>query len=116
MPFTAIRSTSIFRDAYGRRVAVLKSDYLKVNSPFSSPTPDGTTPATFHDFAEAQATATVRTLIAQAARPAQTELEALRVALDLRYQSLAATLAGAGNVYTAPIHASIHCALPISRC
>jgi len=72
-----------------------------VNSPF--PTPDGTTPATFHDFAEAQATATVRTLIAQAARPAQTELEALRVALDLRYQSLTATLAGAANIDAAPI-------------
>ena len=72
-----------------------------MNSPF--PTPDGTTPATFHDFAEAQATATVRTLIAQAARPAQTELEALRVALDLRYQSLTATLAGAANIDAAPI-------------
>jgi hypothetical protein len=75
-----------------------------VNSSSSSPTPEGTTPATFHDFAEAQATATVRALIAQAARPAQTELEALRVALDLRYQSLTATLAGAGNIDAAPIH------------
>jgi hypothetical protein len=75
-----------------------------VNSSSSSPTPDGTAPATFHDFAEAQATATVRALIAQAARPAQTELEALRVALDLRYQSLTATLAGAGNIDAAPIH------------
>jgi hypothetical protein len=74
-----------------------------VNSSSSSPTPDGTAPATFHDFAEAQATATVRTLIAQAARPAQTELEALRVALDLRYQSLTATLAGAANIDAAPI-------------
>jgi hypothetical protein len=76
-----------------------------VNSSSSpSPTPDTTTAAAFKDYAEAQATATVRSLIAQAARAAQTELEALRVALDLRYQSLTATLAGAGNVDTAPLH------------
>jgi hypothetical protein len=74
------------------------------SSSSSSPTPDGSTPAAFQDYAEAQATATVRALIAQAARPAQTELEALRVALDLRYQSLTTTLAGAANFDPAPIN------------
>jgi hypothetical protein len=70
-----------------------------VNSPSS---PDDASTA-FHDYAEAQAAATVRTLITQAAKPALTELEALRVAIDVRCESLAATLAGAATTDPAPI-------------
>jgi hypothetical protein len=69
---------------------------------FPSSTPDDASTA-FHDYAEAQAAATLRALIAQAAKPALTELEALRVAIDVRCESLAATLAGAGITDPAPI-------------
>ncbi len=71
-----------------------------MNSPSS--TPDDASTA-FHDYAEAQAAATVRALITQAAKPALTELEALRVAIDVRCESLAATLAGATTTDPAPI-------------
>jgi hypothetical protein len=71
-----------------------------VNSPSS--TPDDASTA-FHDYAEAEAAATVRALITQAAKPALTELEALRVAIDVRCESLAATLAGAATTDPAPI-------------
>jgi hypothetical protein len=71
-----------------------------VNLPAS--TPDDAS-AAFHDYAEAQAAATLRTLIAQAAKPALTELEALRVAIGVRCESLTATLAGAGITDPAPV-------------
>jgi hypothetical protein len=71
-----------------------------VNSPSS--TPDDASTA-FHDYAEAEAAATVRALITQAAKPALTELEALRVAIGVRCESLAATLAGAAATDPAPV-------------
>ena len=75
-----------------------------MNFPSSpSPTPDPAAGTAFQDLAEAQATATVEALIARAAKPAQTELEALRVAIDVRCDSLNATLASASRVDPAPI-------------
>ena len=71
-----------------------------MNSPSS--TPDDASTA-FHDYAEAEAAATVRALITQAAKPALTELEALRVAIGVRCESLAATLAGAAATDPAPV-------------
>ena len=59
----------------------------------STPTGD----SAFKGFAEAEATATVHTLITRAAKPALAELEALRVALDVRCASLVATIAETGN-------------------
>jgi hypothetical protein len=70
----------------------------------SSPSsPDGHATSAFQDYAEAQATATVRTLLAQAAKPALAELEALRVAIDVRCQSLTATLSSTSNIDPAPV-------------
>jgi hypothetical protein len=57
----------------------------------------------FPGYAEAEATATLRALIAQAAKPALAELEALRVALDVRCESLTATLAGSTNIDPVPL-------------
>jgi hypothetical protein len=54
--------------------------------------------------AHAQTTAAFRSLIAQAAKPALAELEALRVALDARCESLSATLEGAARIDLAPLH------------
>lgn len=94
----------MFTVVHGARIAVLRSDYSKVNSPSSpSPTPDPAAGTAFQDLAEAQATATVQALIARAAKPAQTELEALRVAIDVRCESLTATLTGASKIDPAPI-------------
>jgi hypothetical protein len=66
------------------------------------PDPDHTLEA-FQRFAEDQATATARSLIAEAAKPALLELDAFRAALDARAGALAATLAGAAVVDQNPI-------------
>jgi hypothetical protein len=65
----------------------------------STPTGD----SAFKGFAEAEATATVHTLITRAAKPALEELEALRVALDVRCASLVATIAETGNLDPVPV-------------
>ena len=64
---------------------------------------DDNTLKAFPGYAEAEATATLRALVAQAAKPALAELEALRVALDVRCESLTATLARSANIDPAPL-------------
>jgi hypothetical protein len=54
--------------------------------------------------AQAQTTAALRSLIARAAEPAFAELEALRVALDARCESLSAALEGTAGIDLAPLH------------
>ena len=57
----------------------------------------------FPGYAEAEATATLRSLIERAAKPALAELEALRAALDVRCESLTATLAESASIDPAPL-------------
>src|SRR5437016_7888921 len=48
----------------------------------------------FHDYAEAQTTAALRALITSGTEPALGELEALRVAFDVRFEAVRGALEG----------------------
>src|SRR6266849_4681904 len=48
----------------------------------------------FHDYAEAQTTAALRALITRGTEPALGELEALRVAFDVRFEAARGALEG----------------------